>query len=218
MNKRRRKVFWGIVLFFSMLIGTFASEAATKNVAGIYRSDFVPGIAQTGSYILNTLKGYSYYFFKDSTKTNFYNALENYNVVLIHTHGAEGLFTLSNNIRVTANDIKNRDGLVCNAKLVYISACKSGATSSTYGNIGSVLCAKAPVPGSNAVIAFKENISASTNSDGIHYFNQKVIGYMANGTILYQAIAKAKADLYNSTGKYYGADSCVFYGNGGLTL
>lgn len=204
-----------VALNFS--VGDAGVNTGSKAI-GFYSSDHIPAIAKTGQTILATCAGYTVSgTVSESTAAVFYAALESYDVVFFNGSGAAGRLYLSsgNKTTISGNSIKSKN-LSNVPKLVYISASYSGKSSDTYGDICSAISSVGS--GKNAVIAFTGAISYTSASDGIQYFNQNVIGYMANGTQLYQAIVKAKALTYEKYGAYYGAGTCTFSGNGALEL
>ena len=100
-------------------------------------------------------------------------------------------------------------------KLIYISACYTGNGSTTYGNVGQALVNK----GTNAVVAFKNTISASTGTNGIHKFNQKVATKLAySHYTLSNSLSQALNEIYAEDGQYWGANYKVVYGNGSISF
>ncbi len=202
-----------VLLVVSITFGAVVAQAASsKSVTGFWRSDFVQGIAYNGTMQLS-IKNYSYEIKADASVSEFYSSLANDDIIFIHTHGAPGLFTLSLGTKVTGSMV-NSFGGSADTKLVYISACESGASSNVYGNIGTALCNK----GVEAVVAFEKRVSAITKTDGIHRFNSLVVYKLIQGYTLSRALSTAKDQIFKETGTYWGADSYVIYGNGSMTL
>lgn len=202
------------VLFaaFVFLGSAAASTSSKPTVAGFYRSDFVKGVADEGPKHLAT-HGYSYNIYSDASFSRFKSALENDDVIFVHSHGAEGLFTLSPSVYVYGNQIASAS-IPADATLVYLSACKTGLSSSTYGNVGSALVNK----GVDSVVAFTENVSAITDADGIHRFNSIVVYKLVSGYSVYSALFQAKIQIFDESEKYWGADSYIIYGSGSTTI
>ena len=215
-TKKLRKMIIGVVGFMvSVITGALLGFAIQYSTIGFYHSGLPSGIAYYGPLITQVNAGYTNNgYYADTTASNFYTAVANNHAVYVHCHGSAGRINLSaSTAYVTGNSILSSLSS-SSAKLVYLSACNSASTSTTYGNLCSALCTK----GVSAAVGFTGIITASTAINGIHYFNQNVVSYICNNTILYNAIAQAKADTYNLYGSYYGSDTCTFYGNGGLTL
>lgn len=202
------------VLFAAFVfLGSAAASTSSKPTAvGFYRSDFTKGIADEGPKHLS-VHGYSYNIYSDASFSKFKSALENDDVIFIHSHGAEGLFTLSLSVRIYGNQIASAS-IPADATLVYLSACKTGLSSSTYGNVGSALVNK----GVDSVVAFTENVTAITDADGIHRFNSIVVYKLVSGYSVYSALFMAKIQIFDESEKYWGADSYIIYGSGSTTI
>lgn len=205
---------FSVILFVAFVFVGSATAATNKSgtAVGFYRSDFVKGIADEGPKQLST-HGYSYNIYSDAGVSQFTSALINKDVIFIHSHGAEGLFTLSPSVRVYGNQIAS-SSISSNATLVYISACKTGLSSSTYGNVGSALVNK----GVDSVVAFTEDVTAITDTDGIHRFNSIVVYKLANGYSISSALMAANKQIYDESNKYWGADSYIIYGSYSTTI
>lgn len=204
-----------IAVFFVVFVFLGSSVAAiseSPTAVGFYRSDFIKGVADEGPKHLAT-HGYSYNIYSDASMSKFKSALINDDVIFVHSHGAEGLFTLSPSVRIYGNKIASAS-ISADAKLVYLSACKTGLSSSTYGNVGSALVNK----GVDSVVAFTENVSAITDTDGIHRFNSIVVYKLVNGYSIYSALFQAKIQIFDESEKYWGADSYIIYGSGSTTI
>lgn len=202
------------VLFAAFVfLGSAAASTSSKPTAvGFYRSDFTKGIADEGPKHLS-VHGYSYNIYSDASFSKFKSALENDDVIFIHSHGAEGLFTLSPSVRIYGNQIASAS-ISSEAKLVYLSACKTGLSSSTYGNVGSALVNK----GVDSVVAFTKDVTAKTDTNGIHRFNSIVVYKLVSGYSVSSALLAAKAQIYKESEEYWGADSYIIYGSGSTTI
>lgn len=194
-------------------IGAIAADVrASGRAVGFYRSDFTDGIADEGPRQLGT-HGYAYSIYADSSLSTFISSVTSSTVVFVHTHGSPGCFTLSSSVEVKESDITSRS-FSSNAKLVYISACRTGLESSTNGNVCSALVGK----GVDTVVAFKEAVSASSDTNGIHRFNSIVVYNLVNGYSIYAALASARTQIFNESNQYWGADSYILYGNYGTMI
>lgn len=201
-----------VVFCVSFIIGTSSVKAANKRVVGIYRGDFVKGIAYTGTMTLAS-NGYTSEMYEDISLQSFLYELMRSDVIFIHTHGAPGLFTFTSSSRITGNEILSKT-VDAKVKLFYLSACQSGKKSTTNGNVGTALLEK----GVTSVVAFQENISAGSDTDGIHRFNSLVVYRLTKGDILQTALSTALSQLFAESGGYYGADSYIIYGDSSLIL
>lgn len=205
--------FCAILLVVSVSMGAiFAEAVSNQSVSGFRRTDFVRGVGYEGPMHLST-KGFSHFIYEDASISTFHEALYSDDVIFIHSHGAAGLFTLSSSTQVTGNMINSFSGTT-DAKLVYISACNSGLSSPTHGNVGTALCNK----GVDAVVAFEDTVAASTETNGIHRFNSITVYKLVNGYSISIALETAKKQIVSETGTYWGADSYVIYGNGSTTI
>lgn len=194
-------IFMGLAsLSLGLLLGGDSSYASSNLATGFYRSDFVQGIAASGPAKFTTYQGYSTNTYSNSTSGNWKSVTENSKVEFIHTHGANGLFTLTSSTNVTGNMILSMS-FSDMPRLIYISACYTGNSSTTYGNVGQSLVNK----GADAVVAFTTTISATTNYDGIHKFNSKVATKLAyyHNTLSY-SISAALNEVYAEDGTDWG--------------
>lgn len=206
-------------MLVSIALGGIVAEATTdRRVSGFYRSDFTKGIAYEGPMHLST-KGFLHYIYEDASVQTFRTALYSNEVIFIHTHGSAGYFFLTPTVHVS-KAVLDESNTPINSKLVYISACNAGLTSSTSGNVCLALCNK----GAETVVGFEDTVAATTGTDGIHRFNSLVVYKLVNGYTISSAMSSAleqfMKEVYEETGEYdtYGADSYVIYGNGYLTI
>lgn len=210
-------------LFFTVIqFGTYqeVDAASGQKAVGMYRDDSGSGtgwgIAKSGPMVLQACASYTNNgLYSNGSVNNFFNYCYYNDVVFVNAKNntGDGTINLSASAFLTGNNVR-ASSYPCNAKLVYLSANKSGKTNSTYGNIGSQLVSK----GATSVIAFNGYIYSTTDSDGINKFNEMVTGYMAYGTSLFRAIPQAMQYMYDTTGQYWGSETCTFYGSGALTL
>ena len=185
----------------------------TYTASGFYRTDFTQGIAYEGPMQFATTLGYSPSVNSNSTVTNWKNITASSRVVFLHTHGLPGLFTLSTSADVTGNSISTMS-FSNTPRLVYISACQTGAYSATNGSVGYNLVSK----GVDAVVAFTTNVTASTNTNGIHRFNSIVAYKLVHSYTLSNSLSQALTQLYSESGSYWGANSYVVSGTSSITF
>lgn len=130
------------------------------------------------------------------------------------------MFTLTSSLDITSNGANGTTSVsgmtfTNTPKLIYLSACNTGNNSSTYGNVCQTLVNK----GTNAVVAFKSTISASTGTNGIHKFNQKVATKLAYyHYTLSNSLSQSLNEIYAQDGQYWGANSKVVYGSGSISF
>lgn len=123
----------------------------------------------------------------------------NSTMVYTHSHGGDSCIQLGNRY-LYSSDIDS--GSLKNASLIYVSACYAGGTfCETLFQTG----------GADYVIGFDDTVSAVGSKDGIHYFNQRFFMYYLSGFSIDIAIQKAKYDIWEMFGNYYGADSIHVY-------
>ncbi len=146
-------------------------------------------------------KGYQSCLGYDLNPEEMHFAMKNSKVLFTHSHGANDLIVLEGG-RFRSSDIQRTS--LTKLDLVYVSSCYSGNSFvPTLYNIG----------GANAALGFTSTVSASTESNGIHYFNYYVFFYLNQGYDLYDAVEHAQRSLFSCSSKYYGSDSVVIYGN-----
>ena len=125
------------------------------------------------------------------------------NAVFIHTHGNNGLLTCSNGYLYSSSLTYSDIGFA------YLSACYSARPASSVNSFRG----KMESLGVPLTLGFKNTISASTSSNGIHYYNDQVYYYMTSMNFsLLVSTASAKADMYSAYGAYYGAEYAEFSG------
>lgn len=221
MKKRKKKLRHFIIFITcitSMFLGAISAEAyVSKTVSGCYRSDFISGIAESGvQQIINSGIGYTNPInYINASITTFKNAMKNREVVLVHTHGGAGYVCLTSSANLYGTTVASWEDTL-SAKLVYLSACTAGTTSTSYGNLPYELMKK----GVGTVVSFKETISASTATNGIHEFNLIAITNMTNGYSVAQAMAMAYTTFRGmcTDDDYWGADSYQITGYGDYKL
>ena len=126
-------------------------------------------------------------------------------VLYVQTHGRSGggAIECSNDEFLYATELTSG-----NLFMAYLSACQSAKYSSTYGSFAY----KLNLLGIPRVVGFTKDISASTSTNRIHFFNYWYFLYLADGHTLNDAGALAKQKLYAAYGGYFGADSIMIYG------
>ena len=213
--KRCFKVFVCIIsLTLGIFFGGLYSEASSPQASGFYRTDHTTGIATSGPLIFQLFLGYSTSYNANSSINNWKSVTQNSDVVFINSHGGNGYFSLASGVMVTGNSVQTMT-FSDTPKLIYIAACNAGNASPSYGEVGLQLKNK----GVTAVVAFKDTITASTGTDGIHKFNSKVATKLAfNHLTLAQALTQSVNEIYAEDGHYWGADSRKVYGNGSISF
>ena len=196
-----------LFVVFIFVGSVVAATSQSTTTVGFYRSDHTKGIANEGPKHLAT-HGYSYNIYADASVSQFISALANKDVIFVNSHGSAGMITLSTSSSVTGNQIV-ASSFLSNAELVYLSTCQTGMHSNTNGNFCSALVNK----GVDTVVAFTQNITASTDTDGIHRFNSIVVYKLICGYSVYDALETAKIQIYSESMRYWGADSYVIYGS-----
>jgi len=102
----------------------------------------------------------------------------------------------------------NLSNSMSQAKLIFMEACYSGCTHPVRGRLDTT-CRNL---GAQSTIAFTSEITAGSDSDGIHYFAQRVYFYLSQGYNVNTSVINAKTNTVNKYGLYYGSDSCVVLG------
>ena len=214
--KKITSIFLVILIFIATFsIGYEVTYADSNCMAkGIYRSDIASGIGYAGPLLLSMYNNYSTSYSVDASETTFKNALRTSDVLFIQAHGNSGLIALKDSVIITRVNIINYN-VTSQTKLAYLSACKSGNTSSVQGD----LCGALLSAGVSTVVAFTGTISGGSNSSGgIHMFNYNAAYYMASGNTISQALAHALTDLGAATSSSCGADTYTIRGYSSLTL
>ncbi|MBQ9700488.1 MAG: hypothetical protein IJV71_07675 [Lachnospiraceae bacterium] len=205
--------FCGLMFVVSVSAGAIIARAtSTKTTTGFWASNSVRGIAYEGVMQLS-MKGYDYTIMQDSPPVYFYEALKKDDIIFVSCHGAEGLFEIAPDIMLTGNMLEARN-VTSNTRLVYISSCYTGKLSSTNGNMLGALMRK----GVGTAVGFTRELSATTDYDGSHRFDSIFMYKFSIGYNLNDAIVAAKNQIFNETGKYWGCDSYIIYGNPYITL
>lgn len=139
---------------------------------------------------------YKYDLYRNAMKFAFYNST----VIYTHSHGGDSCIQLKDGYLYATQIDEDQ---MSDVDLVYVSACQAGGT---FAN------ALYYIGGANAVVGFTENISATTDTNGIHYFNKQFFTYLNLGYSLTKAKTYALRDIENEYGAYSGADSIEIYG------
>ncbi|WP_434311584.1 hypothetical protein [Hominifimenecus sp. rT4P-3] len=212
MKKRKiGKYLLSVMMCFSLLFGYGQELHAVTGAAKLYY--FTGGGDCLGpgstSSIKSRLSGmeYSAVRYSNSSKSTVLNAFGSSKVFHILTHGSAGRFSIgdtSNNIRITYSEIQSKYSSLSNLKFVFLEACSVAANSNMQDTLKSL--------GVSSSLAFKDTITAGTDSDGIHYYANRVYYYLAQGRTTSYAALKAKAETYEKYAKYYGSDSYSIYG------
>ena len=150
--------------------------------------------------------GYTAYRYQNFTKSSILTMMGSCKTFHILTHGGAGFFWIGGNsgTYITHTEITNAYSSLAGLKFAFFEACQIGSTT-TFQNALADL-------GVNSSLAFRENVSASTQSDGIHYFAERFYCYAYSGYSVYASVTYAKADTYNAYSNYYGCDKWRIYG------
>lgn len=207
--KNIRKILLPMVVLAFVLVSSSPLYAIIGTGRICYNSSLSEGLTTPIDNILY-MEDYDSTIISDPTVSSMIYYLNNRNIVFHHTHGSPGLFVCSNgNITTTTINNSFSSGELANARLIYVSSCQTGRYRTPYGD----LVAKLRNKGALCVIAFKENVSASTDYDGIHYFNNLVFAYARSYSYIYDAIEEATIVYYNSYSWDCGLSSVRYSGN-----
>jgi hypothetical protein len=220
--KKHSTVLFIIICLLSFTMGATTAKAyVSLSAKGFYNSSLPSGIAQKSLDMINSA-GIGYTTtpcVADSGVYIFKMAMNVYEAVFVHAHGSYGLVTLSasgNNLYGTTVDSWTNGSI--SSRLVYLSACKSGTPSDIYGDLPAKIISK----GVGTVVSFKQIITASTSTNGIHRFNALAVSNMINGYGVAQAMSLAwitfKAECDAAGSSYFGADSYRITGYGDYML
>lgn len=157
-----------------------------------------PGTASDIAWHISSM-GYSTCTGYDLTAREMKFALRNSTVLFSHSHGNTNLIQMENG-NVYSSDISTNS--LYNMDLVYISACYAGNEfAPRLHDIG----------GAKAAVGFLDEVSASSDSDGIHYYNLMFFYYLKMGYDLEACKQNAYDDLIYIYNYDYGTDSCRIY-------
>jgi len=181
---------------------------AASSAKVYYNSSLSKGRTDTIKNRLNSM-GYSSSRSSDPSISTVKSAFGSNAVVHILTHGGAGVLVCSNG-NLTANAVSSYYGSsgLSGTKLIFLEACEAGRSSSTDGHFPSVFSNK----GAKSSVSFTTTISASSDTNGIHYFSEQVYYYLQNSYSVSDAVKYAKTATYGLYGKYYGAESVTVYG------
>ena len=116
-------------------------------------------------------------------------AMNTHETVFINCHGSYGMFRVQNGgSAIYGTDISSWSNGCLSSKLVYLSACKTGTSSSTYGDVPALLTQK----GVETVVSFKDDVTYYTSTDGINRYNELVVTDMVYGYPLYLSMSMAQ--------------------------
>lgn len=206
-------IFCGAVFLCFVTIGSIAAEVrTTRSTSGFYRADLGGGVAVDGTGQLFA-KGYTRKLYADSNLTTFLNAMRNDDVVFVNTHGSTGIFSLTDGVIVTG-EIINSSSLSASTRLLYISACGTGAYTTSSVNVCEILNRK----GVSTVVAFEDDLIIDDETGGCDRFDSIFVYRWSIGNTVSQALSIAKSQVYSETDSYWGSDSYVIFGSGSLTM
>lgn len=222
MKKVSHYVVFTFLCIFAFILGNQTSKAyTTKTARGYYISSSPSGIASNSKTIIDSAGiGYTTSTaIADPSVYIFKNAMNSHEAIFVHMHGAPGLVQLqASGYCLYGTTVSSWTSGCLSSRLVYLSSCQVGTVSATYGDFPALLCQK----GVGTVISFKQNIAASTYTNGIHRFNELAVTNMVNGYPVSQSMSLAKATFIaecNAAGTgYYGADSYRITGYGDYML
>lgn len=200
--KKRFKVGIAIVL----LLATVFSQAifAASGLAKVYyNTNLSIGTTTNIRSILSNM-GYTATQAVNPSPTVVLNAFGDSKVVHVLSHGAPGTIAMVNG-SVTANQIRNKYSSL-STQFVFLEGCQMASSSSSNGDLDDTLYGL----GVKCTLAFRNNVSASTDSDGVHYFAHLLYQDInSNNWSVSTSAATAMSTLYNRYGNYYGVDSMV---------
>lgn len=199
-----------IITMSIILVFLFSAplSAASGSARVFYNTNLTIGVTSSINTKLNGT-GYSSTLTADPTTAAVLNSFGNNKVVHVSSHAAPGVLALLNG-NVTANQISNQYTSLPTTKFVFLAGCKTAVSSTTNGDLDNNLYSL----GVDSTLAFSQNISASTSTDGIHifisqFYNQSIDNLYSTST----SASNALSYIYAVTGQYYGANSMVLKGN-----
>ena len=130
-------------------------------------------------------------------------ALYHSEIIYTHSHGltnGTGICLMNDiDLKSTNIDAEKMSGV----ELAYISACYAGGDfCETLYDTGNAQC----------VVGFTTPISASNDSNGIHYFHKRFFYHLYRGKSAAQAKNSALTDTYNQYQSYFGAENIEIHG------
>jgi len=210
-RKRKNRLVSGLLIIAMMInINAFTAHAITSSgTARIYYLSSLSCGLTTSIKNRLTSYGYSASVTADPSTAALSSALCGSNkIVFVHTHGGYNPPRLrcASNALLYASNLSSS-----NLKFAYLSACYSAKYDSS---LGYSFRSKMTLLGVPMTVGFTGVITASTDSNKIHYFNDRVFLYLTNGHTLSNAIHYAKADTYSLYHSYCGAETIEYSGSG----
>ncbi|MBR1758265.1 MAG: hypothetical protein IJ744_06000 [Lachnospiraceae bacterium] len=147
--------------------------------------------------------GYSTVRAELTTKDVLNSTLQSKKVVHVLTHGAAGVTSCSDGLLYATNI-----GSVPSLKFAFFETCHSALSPS--GGKSTVKTIKDN--GASASLGFQGTISASSSSNGCHYYVVCFYGNAMEGKTVYISAVNALNELYAYSGGYYGCNSYMVYG------
>lgn len=129
-------------------------------------------------------------------------AFRNSSIIYTHSHGGPDGIQLHDDTFLRCGDIDY--GSMSHVDLAYISACEAGQQfAKTLVEAGKA----------SSAVGFTKPVSAGSDTDGIHTFNQKFFEYYEQGYNLERCRTKALLYMVGEygSGNYYGGESCHIY-------
>ena len=217
-----------VTIFSAILLSVFLSSNVFA-ASGYARVYYFTGTGALGSGTTSTISsyltnmGYSSARGLNNTVSTITSAFSSREVVHILCHGyyadsthkGGGLQCVPGSLNpvdwIWANNLTNS---MSQAELFFFESCYSGCTNPSNGRLDSTCIGL----GAQSTIAFVNEITASSSSDGIHYFSQRVYYYLGQGYDITTSVYYAQTNTINMYGSYYGADSCVVQGGSNTIL
>jgi len=197
-----------LCLLMSICILASASTVFGTSYAKLY---YFTGSGQNGPGVTSSVKtllsdnGYSASRYSNKSKSTVISGMAASTVFHILTHGSSGSFSASDG-SITASTITGQVSSLSGLTFAFIEACNTGSSSSFLNTLSSL--------GVTCSLSFSNEITASSDSNGIHYFTKRVYDWMlVGGYSASNAVIKAKTDTWNAYTAYYGCNYYVLRNN-----
>lgn len=191
-----------ILVICIMCISFCIPSGAASGTAKVYYNSSLSVGTTSGINSHLTTMGYSSTRSSLPTVNTLKSQLSSAKVIHILTHGNAGSTTCSDGSLAHTSI-----GTTSNLKFAFLETCYSGTTSGSYSTAG-----KIKSNGASATIGFDGTISASTASNGSHYFALVFYATAINGYTVQQSASSALSQLYSNQGSYYGCQNYVVFG------
>ena len=211
MNKKIKNSTLCLLFAFCLLFSYCQNFYAVGSVGKVYYftgdNRLGPG---TSSYIVSKLSGmeYSASRYANSSRSTLLNSFGNSQVLHILTHGGSGkiyIGKVANNIYISYSNINSNYISLSNLKFVFLEACSVASSNSMQNTLRDL--------GVSSSLAFKDTVTAGSDSDGIHYFAKRVYYHLSYGHTTSYSALKAKVETGEEHGgSFYGSDGYSIYG------